>query len=154
MNHVVAESLTSDSEGTNGTEVVKVVTLDEVSRLVTASTQHAGREAAALLIKVDVEGWTEPVLAGATEVLRRSQPTALIVEIDGGGERYGFDDEATHSDLLDLGYQSVDYSPFERHLCKREGRRRHGNTLYVNDYPFFAERVNRSRPYDVLDRSL
>lgn len=53
-----------------------------------------------LAMKLDVEGYEAAVLAGASATLANPGLKALIVELNGSGGRYGFDDQETHRKLL------------------------------------------------------
>lgn len=132
--------------GTHGIEV-PVTTLDKLAERVSPSDD-------VLIVKVDVEGWETAVLKGGESVLSRSFPTALVVELNGWGERYGFDDDRTHEDLVSKGYVPVDYEPFHRRLSRRNQRHDSGNTIYVNEVDFFSDRLENSNSYSVLDKKI
>ena len=130
-NHVVAEG-----EGVS----VPVVTLDD-----------AIQEDGPLVLKMDVEGWETEALAGARRLLDASSPRALVLELNGSGERYGFDDADLHRDLLARGYAPFAYHPFRRSLENLGDRISDaGNTLYLNDAPFFRARVASAPPFRVF----
>jgi FkbM family methyltransferase len=107
-----------------------------------------------LVVKVDVEGWEAAVIEGGTTVLSRTPPTALLLELDGSGEKYGFDDDAVHDDLLGKGYIPVAYDPHRCQISPRRQRQGDGNTLYVNNVDLFAQRVEESKTYSVLDKQV
>lgn len=106
------------------------------------------------VVKIDVEGWEAAVLEGGEPVLSRPSPTALVIELNGWGERYGFDDDKAHQDLMRKGYTPVNYDPFQRRLTELDQRRSQGNTIYVNDIDTFSRRVRESRAYSVLDKTI
>ena len=84
------------------------------------------------LIKIDVEGFETAVLAGAEQALADPGLLAVIMELNGGGARYGFDEDALHRDLSGRGFETFRYRPFERALESLQGARSgSGNTLYV-----------------------
>ncbi|HEX9951899.1 MAG TPA: FkbM family methyltransferase, partial [Rubricoccaceae bacterium] len=131
MNHVVAEG-----EGVS----VPVVTLDD-----------AIKEDGPLVLKMDVEGWETEALAGARRLLDAPYPRALVLELNGSGERYGFDEAVLHRDLLARGYAPFVYHPFRRSLESLGDRTSDaGNTLYLNDAPFFRTRVASAPPFRVF----
>jgi hypothetical protein len=113
----------------------------------------AGFSSAPAILKIDVEGWEGAVLRGAEETLSQEAPLALIVELCEGG-RYGFDEDEIDEALRDEGFTPVVCEPFRRALQSVDRRREGGNTIYVNDFDVFAERVRTSRAYSVLSRKL
>jgi hypothetical protein len=134
VNHVLAEGESADDamEGA-------VRTLDAVLD---------GRSPT--LIKLDVEGFERAVLAGAGRALADPGLLAVIMERNGSGARYGFDEDALHWDLLGRGFETFRYRPFERVLEPLNGARSGGgNTLYVRDAVRLGERV-RSAPRFVV----
>ena len=99
-----------------------------------------------IVIKMDVEGFESEVLAGAVRTLADRGLLAVIMELNGSGGRYGFDEEALHGAMLGQGFETVRYRPFGRVLEPLHGARSGGgNTLYVRDAGRLAERV-RSAP--------
>ncbi|CRI68124.1 Methyltransferase FkbM family [Thiocapsa sp. KS1] len=99
-----------------------------------------------ILIKMDVEGFETEVLAGAERTLADPGLLAIIMELNGSGSRYGFDEDALHRDVLARGFATYRYRPFDRVLEPLNGARSGGgNTLYVRDAVRLAERV-RSAP--------
>jgi FkbM family methyltransferase len=92
------------------------------------------------LLKLDVEGSEAAVLAGAAATLRDPTLKAMIVELNGSGRRYGFDDGETHRRLLDLGFSWQSYAPFTREL---EGQTTAGgaNRIYVRDLDWVRGRL-------------
>lgn len=123
---------------------VEMTTLDEA---------FAGRAAPALL-KVDVEGYESQVLQGARSLLAQPALQAVILELNGSGRAYGFDDEAIHQGMLAHGFQPCRYEPFSRRLRVLEQRSNVGNTLYVRDVEAAAQRVADARSYRVAEVSL
>ncbi|MCU0833650.1 MAG: FkbM family methyltransferase [Chromatiaceae bacterium] len=86
------------------------------------------------LIKIDVEGFETEVIAGATQTLAAGGLHALILELNGSGARYGFDEEQLRRDIHGLGFRACRYDPFERRLTDLGGARpSSGNTLFVRE---------------------
>jgi len=103
------------------------------------------------IIKIDVEGWETQVIAGAQNILVSTAPLAVVMEFGCGG-KYGFDEEMLHGQMLDYGFETVVYEPFQRNLRSLEGRRNSGgNTIYVKDMVFWGDRLISSPKYRVLD---
>ena len=137
-NHV----LTRDSE--DSSIPVTVTSLDDLL---------ADEEASPTIIKIDVEGWEAEVIRGAAEVLGRSDPMALIIELC-DGDRYGFDEDEIDETLRAYGFAPVIYNPLERHLEEIGGRRMGKNTIYVNEFDFFANRIESSKSYSILGQQI
>lgn len=97
-----------------------------------------------ILLKVDVEGYVLEVLMGADKTLRNSNLKALIIELNGSGSRYGFDDIDVHSNLVRRGFSPYSYSPFTRKMVKLDTYGNH-NTIYLRDENFVSNRLINSR---------
>ena len=73
---------------------------------------------------------------------------AVVIELNGSGARYGFDDNALHRKMLALGFTACRYEPFERNLAPlTDAPNRTGNTLYVRDLDVVRERVGTARRF-------
>ena len=132
VNHVLAE----DEFAADALEV-PVVTLDQAL---------AGRSPN--LIKIDVEGFETEVLAGAEQTLANPALMAVIMELNGSGARYGFDEDSIHQGMLARGFQTYRYDPAKRALLSLHGKRSDsGNTLYVCDVERLVERVSSAGRY-------
>ncbi len=126
VNHVVG-----DNEYVADAVEVAVRTLDTVMG-----------DLAPTLIKIDVEGFETEVMAGAERTLVSPDLLAVIMELNGSGVRYGFDEETLHQRMIDYGFKTCRYHPFERKLESLYGTRAGGgNMLYVRDVARLAERV-------------
>jgi FkbM family methyltransferase len=127
-NHVIAESET----GTSNTIKVPIITIDSLS----AQTLPA-------LIKIDVEGFETEVLKGMEKTLANPVLKAIIIELNGSGARYGFDENKIHGLLISQGFKSYQYSPFERALIASE---KFGdfNTIYCRDINFINDRIKNA----------
>jgi FkbM family methyltransferase len=85
------------------------------------------------LIKIDVEGFETEVIAGAHDALRSQTLLAVILELNGSGARYGFDEDRLDGEMRNLGFAPFRYDPFDRSLSPLKRRNAVGNTLYVRD---------------------
>ena len=132
---------TSDSDTTNhalasGEQCDNKVTV-EVTQLDTALDGENPS-----LIKIDVEGYETPVLEGAQETLRKQTLNAVIMELNGSGGRYGFDESKILDLMLGNGFRTYSYDPFNRKLINLDGKNLNsGNTLFIRDKSFVEHRL-------------
>jgi FkbM family methyltransferase len=84
------------------------------------------------MIKMDVEGYETAVVAGAQRTLRSPQVRAVLMELNGSGKRYGFDEQRLHASMLGFGFEDARYDPVTRAL-QPHGCSAAGNRLYVRD---------------------
>ena len=116
INHVLASS-----EAGARTIEVPVRTLDSVLEGI-----------APTLIKVDVEGYEAAVIAGGKRTLHSPSLLAVLLELNGSGRRYGFDEDALQDQMLACGFTPARYNPSTRTLEARPRRlAQAGNGLYV-----------------------
>lgn len=107
------------------------------------------------LIKIDVEGYETSVIRGAMRTLAKDSLIAVLMELDGQGARYGFDESALHQRMLQLGFKPFTYSPFDRRLLSSEGRRStSGNMLYIRDIDQARQRVSTAPVFSVHGREI
>ena len=136
MNHVARDD---ESDVT----AVPVRTLDEVVG-----------ERVPLVMKIDVEGFETEVIAGGGRTLQDPELRALIIELNGSGVRYGFDETALRRRIEAAGFRPHAYEPFTRRLTAIDPEGRSGNTLYLRDVPTIERRVREASPVQVLGLQL
>jgi FkbM family methyltransferase len=103
-----------------------------------------------LLIKIDVEGFETAVVAGGKNVLSRESLLAVILELNGNGERYGYEEQGLHRLMIGYGFQPFAYSPLKRDLVPIVGvNHRSENTLYIRDVKQVSERVKSAAEFSV-----
>jgi FkbM family methyltransferase len=102
------------------------------------------------VVKIDVEGWETEVVAGGMAALSDPGTMAIVMELNGSGDRYGFDEAALHARILSLGYHTVAYDSVARTLSPQGGGPGSSDTLlYVRDASAAAERVRAAPRYAV-----
>lgn len=126
MNHVVA-----DDARPPDSVVTPVLPLDHFTAGKTPS-----------LIKIDVEGFETAVIQGAHATLRAEALHSVIMELNGCGARFGFNDDALALTMKGYGFDAYRYDPFSRTLVPLDGRNRLAdNTLFVRDLPAVLSRI-------------
>jgi FkbM family methyltransferase len=134
LNHVVTEK-------NAGLETItaQARSLDEIAEEFTPS-----------LVKIDVEGFETEVIAGSTKILAQETLFAVILELNGAGERYGFDETALNNRMVQLGFKPHCYLPFDRELRQIPGiNASSANTIYIRDIGLVAERVRNAPKFSV-----
>lgn len=139
VNHVVADPKQEDMN-----EVIKVAVEDFDS--------IAARAGVPNLVKIDVEGFETEVLNGMSQSLQSQNLKAIIIELNGSGQRYGFDEKLIHEKLLKNGFQPYQYNPFKRSLDLLQHFGSH-NTIYIKDIPFVKSRVETAEKVSVFSES-
>jgi FkbM family methyltransferase len=102
------------------------------------------------LIKIDVEGFETEVLNGMTNIFKNDNLKAIIIELNGSGQRYGFDESLIHKKMLDSGFAPYAYFPFTRDLRLLDiyGNT---NTIYIRDVIFVKEKLQNAIPFEVYN---
>lgn len=134
INHVVAKSENAE----NAIEVM-VDKLDNVLQ---------GEQPS--LIKIDVEGFETEVINGASEILKNEKLKAIIIELNGSGERYGYNEDEIKSTLKANGFTPHIYDPVKREL-KKIAEFGNENTIYIRDVQFVEERIKAAEKVKILN---
>lgn len=134
VNHV----LTDAEVGSLQTVEVPVRTLDGILK-----------DAAPTLIKIDVEGFETQVISGGTDSLRNPELIAVLMELNGSGSRYGFDESKLHLQMIELGFNAFRYEPVSRTLSPELNENKTGNTLYVRNIGRLWDRVRSAPAHNV-----
>ena len=127
VNHVATENETDTIE-------VDIDTLDTILL----------KEQCPILLKIDVEGFETEVIKGADTTLLNKSLKAIIIELNGSGQRYGYDERQIHNKLLEHGFKPYNYNPKTRQLMELETFGTH-NTIYLRDKEFVEERIKSAR---------
>lgn len=94
------------------------------------------------VMKIDVEGYETPVLQGSENTLKQQTLNSVIMELNGSGGRYGYDEAKILELMFDHGFKTYSYDPLERRLFNLHGKNlRSGNTLFIRDEPFVTDRL-------------
>lgn len=93
-----------------------------------------------ILMKIDVEGFETEVIKGATDTLANKNVKAIIIELNGSGARYNFDERNIHETLMSIGFLPYAYEPSKKKLLLLENWGPH-NTIYIRDLDFVNERL-------------
>lgn len=104
----------------------------------------------ALLLKIDVEGFETEVIKGAQAALRNNNLKAIIIELNGSGARYGFNEEDIHKTFTSNGFKPYSYDPLHRNITELNS---YGslNTIYLRDIEFVQERISSSPKIKILE---
>ena len=106
-------------------------------------------------IKMDVEGYETMVLKGAEKVLQSKNLDGIIIELNGSGSKFGFNDEDIHNSLINNGFSPYDYDPVNRRI---NGLKKYGshNTIYLKKDKIIniQERLLKSQPFKIFDMEI
>lgn len=123
---------------------VPVIVLDEIL---------AGR--VPKLIKIDVEGFETHVLQGAVQTLKNPKLEAVLMELNGSGEAYGFNEHTLHSNMLELGFKQYSYNALTRELRKGTDDAWYtGNNLYIRNPQLAQDLLRSASTYSVIGLQL
>jgi len=133
-NHAVA-----DGDECNDQIMVDVTTLDS-----------ALKDEQPALIKIDVEGYESLVISGALEILSNPTLHSVIMELNGSGGRYGFDESEILTVLSEKGFRPYSYNPFKRKLMDLEGKNvESGNTIFIRDKELVSKRLHDANKINI-----
>ncbi len=137
-NHIIS----ADEQTNTDVETVKVISVDSL-------TLTEGPA----LIKIDVEGFETEVLRGMVNTLQQPSLKAIIIELNGSGARYGFNEEQIHQTLLLNNFKPHQYNPFERELSMLSSFGNY-NTIYCRDIEFINQRVHTARAFKIMSETI
>jgi FkbM family methyltransferase len=107
------------------------------------------------MIKIDVEGYEAAVIAGAHRTMNLDSVHAVIMELNGNGARYGFEEARVIQNMTNWGFQTATYDPFQRQIVPLDGKCvNSGNTLFVRDIDGLMDRVRTASRVNVNGLSI
>jgi len=133
-NHILA----ADELARTDSETVDVVVIDMLSVADNPT-----------LIKIDVEGFETEVLNGMAATLNLSSLKAIIIELNGSGGRYGFNEQDIHQLLLNNGFKPFQYDPFKRQTAIVDTYSDF-NTIYCRDAEFVTGRLKSAKAFKIM----
>lgn len=98
------------------------------------------------LLKVDVEGFETEVFGGAENTLKHPALQAIIVERNGSGNRYGYDEAALHERIRNHGFAPYAYAPLTRALIALDASAT-GNIIYIRNPTSASERLRHAAAF-------
>lgn len=138
-NHVSLQSEEGNKENIVDTAMV---TVDDV----------VANEICPAMLKIDVEGFETEVLKGMTKTLENKNLKAVLIELNGCGERYGYNENDIHDLFIKSGFKPYSYDPFERKISVLETYGKF-NTLYLRDIGFIKGRISSSDKINLFSES-
>ena len=93
-------------------------------------------------LKIDVEGFETEVLLGASKVLASKELNAIIIELNGSGKQYGFDEDKIHDSLVQYGFNPYRYDPISKQLTGLNTYNKHHNTIYIKNAEEARQRIS------------
>lgn len=108
---------------------------------------------APILLKIDVEGFETEVIKGASITLNQNSLKAIIIELNGSGTRYNYDEKEIHNTLVSLDFKPFQYNPKDRALTAIDKFGTH-NTIYIRDTNFVKQRVMTASKIKILQTEI
>ena len=137
-NHVIA-----DGEKVKNKIIVNVSTLDD--ELIECP----------FLIKIDVEGYEKPALEGAKNILANNKLCCVIMELNGSGNRYGYNESKILDMMFDYGFKAYTYNPLDRELVELLGKNvNEGNTIFIRNIERVQRRIERAPIVKIFDSEM
>ena len=101
-----------------------------------------------LIFKIDIEGYEYPTLVGGRKVLSSENVIAIIIEMNGSGKRYGYNNEMIDAELRELGFFAISYDPFNKKTIRlMTYNENNQNTIYIKDLEKVSSLCKASKSY-------
>lgn len=137
-NHIISPDESQNTE----VETVNVISVDSL----TVKDKPA-------LIKIDVEGFETEVLKGMNNTLKQESLKAIIIELNGSGTHYGFNEERIHQLLLANGFKPYQYDAFKRDLNLISSLGIY-NTIYCKDPDYINARLKTAKGFKIMGETI
>nr|WP_255496138.1 FkbM family methyltransferase [Mucilaginibacter sp. FT3.2] len=137
-NHIISAGESANMD----VETVNVISIDSLTQTNKPS-----------LIKIDVEGFETEVLNGMSDTLKQTTLKAIIIELNGSGLRYGFNEEEIHQTFLSNGFKPYQYDPFKRELNLMPSFGSY-NTIYCRDATFITARLKTAKGFKIMGETI
>jgi hypothetical protein len=108
------------------------------------------------VIKIDVEGYETEVISGARRLLTDQRLLAIVMELNGSGMKYGYDEQELIESLIAEGFASCTYEPSTRRLAPSPRKalgRRSDNVIFARHLDVLADRLRSAADVDLQDTS-
>ncbi|RYG18098.1 MAG: FkbM family methyltransferase [Chitinophagaceae bacterium] len=145
-------NFTVDGDTTNHVISEEEVSLPSIEVPIVPLDDYAAKHQPAIM-KIDVEGFETEVICGAQSILDQQNLKVILIELNGSGGRYGFDESEIHKKLQNLCFEPYTYDPFSRSL-KKENTFGQFNTLYIRDVDFVINRIKGSQPFRIWNMTI
>jgi FkbM family methyltransferase len=108
------------------------------------------------MIKIDVEGFETEVIRGGALTFNSPSLMAVLIELNGSGQRYGFSEKVIRDSFVDRGFSPYCYDPFKRSLKPIADNciNKNANTLYIRNVKVVQKRLLEGGAFEVLGRSI
>lgn len=105
------------------------------------------------LIKIDVEGYETAAIAGAEKTLALPGLKAIIMEFNGQGKDFGYDEASLRAKMRGFGFEECTYSPFDRKLVAADLAKA-DNVILVRDRAFVEARLASAPAFEALGEKI
>lgn len=101
------------------------------------------------VIKIDVEGFEDQVIAGAANTLSSLLVLAVVMETNSSGKRYGKTDDDLVTEMRRFGFIPCGYDAIKREIAVEASGL--GNTIFIRDPSALRIRLKGARKYRLIN---